>query len=195
MTTPAYNERGSSNVFTRKVGPLPVWSWAGIALLAVLFIGMRKKASANNTSSPSTVDTPGGVDASLVPQFVNQTFVNETPPAAPSHVNVTLSGNPDQPVVTQQEGTSGTKVGGLSVTPHKNKTDVGFGLIPGNHNGYVVQLIDLANNKYLYNKVSSTNHPVLPALKPGKYKLIVTGKGYSGSVDKTFTVGSNLTNA
>jgi hypothetical protein len=79
---------GGGNVFTRKVGPLPMWAWMGIALLiAVGYYLIKKKASGNTSgagSSPSTVNTPGGVDSSLVPQFVNQTFVQDSPPSAPA---------------------------------------------------------------------------------------------------------------
>lgn len=196
MTTPmAPQQGGSDNVFLRKLGPFPTWVWMIFVLLVALLYHLYAKNKAGNTAenvaSPSTVNTPGGVDASLVPQFVNQTYTNTTPP--PSDLNVTLSGNPSQPVVNQQEGTPGATVTGISVTPYKNKTDIGFGLIPGNKNGYTVQVID-SNNHYVYNSTVPSNHPVLPALKPGKYKVLVTGKGYVGTVTKNITVGKNLKN-
>jgi hypothetical protein len=72
---------GGGNVFTRKLGPLPMWAWMGIALLIAVGYYLYKKNTAANSSntsgassSPSTVNTPGGVDSSLVPQFVNQTL-------------------------------------------------------------------------------------------------------------------------
>lgn len=85
MSESAPETSGGGNVFTRKMGPLPLWGWMVIALLLAVFYYLYKKHqnSSNYSSSPSTVNTPGGVDASLVPQFVNQTYVENTPPAAP----------------------------------------------------------------------------------------------------------------
>lgn len=85
---------GGGNVFTRKLGPLPMWGWMAIALLVALGYYLYKKNQSGATStaasgtSPSTVNTPGGVDASLVPQFVNQDYTNVQAPAAP---NVTVN--------------------------------------------------------------------------------------------------------
>jgi hypothetical protein len=84
------------NVFTRKLGPLPMWGWmAVVLLLAIAYYFMHKQASSSSSgntsgaaSSPSSLNTPGGVDSSLVPQFVNQVYNQETPPAAP---NVTVN--------------------------------------------------------------------------------------------------------
>lgn len=83
----------SGNVFTRKVGPMPMWAWMGIALALAILYYLYKKNKANSgnsqsTSQNSSVNTPGGVDASLVPQFVNQVYNQETPPVAP---NVTVN--------------------------------------------------------------------------------------------------------
>lgn len=82
---------GGGNVFTRKMGPLPMWGWMAIALLVAVFFYLYNKNKQGATSagtSPNTVNTPGGVDASLVPQFVNQTYTNVQPPTAP---NVTVN--------------------------------------------------------------------------------------------------------
>jgi hypothetical protein len=80
------DEGGGGNVFTRKLGPLPMWAWMGIALaIALVYYFWEKNKSSSSTSSTDTSEnTPGGVDSSLVPQFVNQTYVNNTPPAAPT---------------------------------------------------------------------------------------------------------------
>jgi hypothetical protein len=81
---------GGGNVFTRKIGPLPMWAWMAIALLVALgYYLIKKKSSGNSTANDQTgsgTDTAGagGVDSSLVPQFVNQTYVNNSPPAAPA---------------------------------------------------------------------------------------------------------------
>ena len=93
MTTPNPPESsggGGGNVFTRKLGPLPMWVWMFIALAVAVGYYMLRK----NSASKSTVGTAtgtgtstagaGGVDASLVPQFVNQTYVENTPPVAPT---------------------------------------------------------------------------------------------------------------
>jgi hypothetical protein len=102
---------GSGNVFLRKIGPLPMWGWMGIALaLALMFhLYEKHKAGSSGTSNASSsgsatdqsaggVNSPGGVDSSLVPQFINQEYVNSQPPAAP---NVTVNNTiPTPPTVT-----------------------------------------------------------------------------------------------
>ncbi len=77
---------GGSNIFTRKVGPLPLWGWLAIATVAAVLYALYAKNKASSTSTTGTGSSTagaGGVDSSLVPQFVNQTYVNNTPPAAP----------------------------------------------------------------------------------------------------------------
>lgn len=82
----------SQNVFTRKLGPLPMWGWMAIALaLAIAYYLIHKNSSANSTASTSTTGGTGTADTtdqSLVPQFVNQVYNQEQPPAAP---NVTVN--------------------------------------------------------------------------------------------------------
>jgi LysM repeat protein len=86
---------GGGNVFTRKVGPLPMWGWMGIALLLAIGYYLIKKNKSNANAAPATNNSPGGVDSSLVPQFVNQVYNQETPPPAP---NVTVNNTvPTQP--------------------------------------------------------------------------------------------------
>lgn len=79
---------GGGGFFTRKIGALPVWGWtaivAGLFLVYSLYKGKKNTAA----QSASTVNQPGGVDASLVPQFINQTYDNDMPPVAP---NVTVN--------------------------------------------------------------------------------------------------------
>lgn len=79
--------RPRSNVFMNKIGPLPMWSWMAILLVAVLLYSFYKKkssSSANASAAQAAGNAPGGVDSSLVPQFINQTYDNDQPPAAPS---------------------------------------------------------------------------------------------------------------
>jgi hypothetical protein len=78
---------GGGNVFTRKIGPLPMWAWMAIALLVALGYYLIKSKKSSTSTSGSSTDSSGqssDVDSSLVPQFVNQTYVNNTPPAAPT---------------------------------------------------------------------------------------------------------------
>jgi hypothetical protein len=97
QTTQTSVSRPKGNVFTNKVGPLPLWSWMAILLVAVLLYSFYKKSSSNNSPAAQAAgNAPGGVDASLVPQFINQTYENETPPAAP---NVTVNNTVPPPVV------------------------------------------------------------------------------------------------
>jgi LysM repeat protein len=104
------------NVFTRKIGPLPMWAWMGILLgvAGVYYMIKSKKSSSSSSTDQSTAtnNTPGGVDSSLVPQFVNQTYVNPTPPAAPNvTVNKTIDSNDTNSnnTTTTNQATTGTK--------------------------------------------------------------------------------------
>jgi len=66
------------NVFTRRIGPLPMWVW--LVIVAVIVIGWaywRSRQSAGQTST----STATGTDASQVPQFVNQTYTTVQPPS------------------------------------------------------------------------------------------------------------------
>jgi hypothetical protein len=86
------SEKSGGNVFTRKLGPLPMWAWMGIGLggaLAVTSWSKNKKAAAAaaagpnpNGTLPSQQTASGSTPASLIPQFVNQVYNQETPPAA-----------------------------------------------------------------------------------------------------------------
>jgi hypothetical protein len=71
------------NVFTHKIGPLPMWAWVGIA--AAVLIGWRlysgKKAAASQQTTSTTA--PDSTAANTVPQFVNQTYVSTSAPIGP----------------------------------------------------------------------------------------------------------------
>jgi LysM repeat protein len=95
MSEPSPERSSGGNVLTRKIGILPMWGWAAIILGVVLLYSYRKK-SQSNTAAQAAANTPGGVDASLVPQFINQEYVNTTPPAAPNvTVNNTIPNPPE----------------------------------------------------------------------------------------------------
>lgn len=117
MSTPAQPETsgGKGNVFTRKVGKLPMWGWMAIALvLAVVYYAFKKhtssSTSASSTQSTATNNTPGGVDSSLVPQFINQTYVNPAPPG-PVTNNTTITDSGD----TNSNNTAPVSIGGNTV--------------------------------------------------------------------------------
>jgi hypothetical protein len=92
---------GGGSTFTRKMGPLPLWAWMGVGLAVVLvYANWQKSKQGASTGLGSSagatgVNSPGGVDASLVPQFINQTYESETPPAAP---NITVNNTVPTPV-------------------------------------------------------------------------------------------------
>ena len=77
---------GGKSTFTRKMGPLPLWAWMGVGLAVVLVYAnwQKSKQGASTTgvgssAGSTSVNSPGGVDASLVPQFINQTYSGASP--------------------------------------------------------------------------------------------------------------------
>lgn len=67
--------RKKENVFTRKIGPLPMWAW--VAIVGAIILGWAFFKSKSSASQQQQADT---TDASQVPQFVNQTYANPGPP-------------------------------------------------------------------------------------------------------------------
>lgn len=96
MTTPSEPRQSGGNVFTRKIGPLSMWVWMLIALAIAVTYYLYKKNSANSTTSNqnTAANTPGGTDSSLVPQFVNQTYTDVSPPSVTVNNNQTNNNNP-----------------------------------------------------------------------------------------------------
>jgi LysM repeat protein len=78
---------GRENVFTHKIGPLPMWAWVAIlgGLIIAWSIYSRNKAG----SSASTSTGATGTSASDIPQFVNQTYTTVQAPAAPTDTDTT----------------------------------------------------------------------------------------------------------
>lgn len=66
------------NVFTRKIGPMPMWAW--VAIIGAVIIGYAYYKNKNAASTAAT--TASTTDASQVPQFVNQTYTSPVPPVA-----------------------------------------------------------------------------------------------------------------
>jgi hypothetical protein len=83
---PATQAPSGGNVFTRKMGPLPLWAWMGIALALALVFSIWKKnkaASSSSTSGSLSITPPGSsadatTAASQIPQFVNLTNVSNS---------------------------------------------------------------------------------------------------------------------
>jgi hypothetical protein len=117
---------GRGSVFTRKLGPLPMWGWMGIALLLAigfyLFNKSRSGATSTSGQSSATNNSPGGVDSSLVPQFINQTYVENSPPAAPPAQTTTPTATGTPPASPLNEILQAGHV--LNATP--GNTEVGW---------------------------------------------------------------------
>jgi LysM repeat protein len=65
-------------------------------VLIVLYEKYKTKTSTASTAqSASTVNQPGGVDSSLVPQFINQTYNQETPPNVTVNTTVPVTSGTD----------------------------------------------------------------------------------------------------
>jgi LysM repeat protein len=72
------------NVFTRKIGPLPMWLWVVIIAVPLLVYSLYKQKKSATTPSTTGTGTASTTSASQVPQFVNQTYTTVIPPAAPT---------------------------------------------------------------------------------------------------------------
>lgn len=79
VAAPSRAGGGGGNVFTNRIGPLPMWAWLGIAAgILVVWRVMAAKSSAASTAASAGTSTP----ADQVPQFVNQTYVSTSAPLA-----------------------------------------------------------------------------------------------------------------
>jgi hypothetical protein len=94
--------QGRENVFTHKIGPLPMWAWVGIAGGGLVAWRLySNKNAANQAAQSGTSTSSTDTSANTVPQFVNQTYVSTTAPASSG----TDSG-PATPVNPAPTGTS-----------------------------------------------------------------------------------------
>ena len=73
---------GGGNVFTNKIGPLPMWGWLAIA--AGILVVWRLFAGKQSASAQQAATTTPSTPADQVPQFVNQTYTTVTAPSAPT---------------------------------------------------------------------------------------------------------------
>jgi len=77
MAEPGEPTRASpGNVFTNKIGPLPMIAWVGI--IGAVIIGWAYLKNRGSSSQAAAGD--GSTPASDVPQFVNQTYTTVTAP-------------------------------------------------------------------------------------------------------------------
>lgn len=72
-------DSGGGNVFTRHIGPLPMWAWT--AIVGAVIVGWAWYKNRQGASSGSSQSSSAG--ASQVPEFVNQTYTTVQPPSAP----------------------------------------------------------------------------------------------------------------
>jgi hypothetical protein len=101
---------GRENVFTHKIGPLPMWGWLAIVGGALVAWRLYSSKNASASAAQQGATTNPSTPADQVPQFVNQTYVNTTAPAAPGTAGVPTnpapvgsSGNP-KPTTTLPGG-------------------------------------------------------------------------------------------
>ena len=88
--------RSRGNILTRKVGPLPLWGWMAIGLVAAIGFYLMQKKNAASSSSTSTGTGTSTTSSSQIPQFVNQVYTNGTPPPAHNPRGGTGSGPPTE---------------------------------------------------------------------------------------------------
>jgi len=69
------------NVFTHKIGPLPMWGWLAIAGGGLVAWRLYAGKNAATQAQQQGATAPDSTAANTVPQFVNQTYVSTSPPA------------------------------------------------------------------------------------------------------------------
>jgi hypothetical protein len=100
---------GRENVFTHKIGPLPMWAW--VAIIAGALVAWRLYASKNAATAAAQQGASTSADdtsANTVPQFVNQTYVSTTAPASPGTTGPPTGSAGGTPVNPAPVGTSTT---------------------------------------------------------------------------------------
>jgi len=115
---PPSSRGGRENVFTHKLGPLPMWGW--LAIVGGLLVAWRLYSNKTNASAAAsqqgqtaTGTSSGDTSANLVPQFVNQTYVATSAPLAS----------------TTADSSGGSSTGGTASTP-TNPAPVGSSTQP-----------------------------------------------------------------
>lgn len=77
---------GSTNAFTRKLGPLPVWAWMGVGLGMALAVSLWRKNKTASTASTTTAGTATTATSTQTPPFIiqNYTGAGAQGPAGPA---------------------------------------------------------------------------------------------------------------
>lgn len=124
-SAPARARGGGGNMFTQKIGPLPMWAWVGIAA-AILVVwrlySNKQSAAAQQQTTPST-------PADQVPQFVNQTYTTVTAPGSPGTAPVP---SPTTPTPPEDNDHPTTPTPPTPTTPHPAPRPVqGIGSVTG----------------------------------------------------------------
>jgi LysM repeat protein len=85
---PAPRRSSGGNVFTRKLGPAPVWLWmAGLLGVALAFTSYRSnkaKATGATGTAASAASTAAGTAASQTPPFIIQNYTQGQGPQGPA---------------------------------------------------------------------------------------------------------------
>ena len=115
------------NVFTRKIGPLPMWAW--VAIIGAVIVGWAYWK--NRQSNQAAAGTTGS--SATVPQFVNQTYTTVQPPAAPvppngDHLPDNDSNPPDKNRPPNDNDNPGTDPN--RPPPKKGRKEIGVPLHP-----------------------------------------------------------------
>lgn len=112
---PPVRRDGGGNVFTQKIGPLPMWGWLAIAAgLLVVWRVYAGKKSASSQASTASSSTP----ADQVPQFVNQVYTSGSAPSSTPATSGTAVPSPTTPTPPGQPGPT-TPVPPTPITPQQ----------------------------------------------------------------------------
>ncbi len=93
QASPAPAGTRKENVFTHKIGPLPMWGW--LAIIGGALVAWRVYAGKNAATQAQQQGTaPSSTADNTVPQFVNQTYVTTGAPSSPGTSGPGVPTNP-----------------------------------------------------------------------------------------------------
>lgn len=110
--SPAAPAGRKENVFTHKIGPLPMWGW--LAIVGGVLVAWRLYSSKNAATAAAQqgATTTPSTPADQVPQFVNQTYVSTSAPlgtggtaGTPTNPAPVGSSTQPKPTTTQNQWT------------------------------------------------------------------------------------------
>lgn len=143
----------------------------GLALALTYYYWKQNKASSATSSQAqqnSAAGQTGTADSSLVPQFVNQTYVQNAPPAAPTPGPPTVSPPPTNAQANQYSAPTGLKVAKLTNTSAKVNWNYITGQTP-KPNSYTIAVYQLNGKLAQYLTVNA------PDTASGQAQATVTG--------------------